>query len=389
MEAADLKAKIMLEGQQNNCSIEFVKELFGCYTDLCWRLFVSKKFYQALGRVEIWPEITGANACGITYDDVLLVPQVKTQIHTRRLPDISVQLGPYRLKKPIMASPMDTITGEKMVRLMHRLGGIAVLPRGDLKQNLKLCRQLSKDKVACVYAVGLKEYLKEVREYKKRGAKVILIDVAHGGMKRAMAAAVEIKDKLKLAVMASTIASYSQAMEYKKLGIKMARVGVGPGGLCITRLVAGAGMPQLSAIWETAESGLQIIADGGIRKPADLAKAIAAGADLVMIGSLLAGTEETPGEVIGGRKKARGQASADYMQDNGLELGEFRAAEGIDTMVELKGSAERVINDLVAGLRSAMSYTGVKNIKEFQEKAEFVLVSKATGKENQPHILKR
>jgi len=157
--------------------------------------------------------------------------------------------------------------------------------------------------------------------------------------------------------------------------------------LCITRLVAGAGVPQMAAVLETAESGLQIIADGGIRKPADFAKAIAAGASLIMIGSLLAGTEETPGEVIGGKKKARGQASADYMKDNGVELGEFRAAEGIYTMVEVKGSAEHVIKDLAAGLRSAMSYTGASNLKEFQEKSQFVLVSKATIRENQAHIL--
>jgi len=151
--------------------------------------------------------------------------------------------------------------------------------------------------------------------------------------------------------------------------------------------VAGAGVPQMAAVLETAESGLTIIADGGIRKPADFAKAIAAGASLIMIGSLLAGTEETPGEVIGGKKKARGQASADYMKDNGVALGEFRAAEGIYTMVEVKGSAEHVIKDLAAGLRSAMSYTGASNLKEFQEKSQFVLVSKATIRENQAHIL--
>lgn len=348
---------------------------------------MSKTFYKALGNTETWPDISGANPCEITYDDVLLVPQANTQVASRVLPDISVKLGPYLLTKPIMAAPMDTICGEKMIRLMDSLGGIGVLPRGDLKENCALCKQLTREKVKAVYAVGLREYFAQAKALKKHGARVLLLDVAHGGMKQVAEAAQEIQTKLKLTVICGNIASYIQAMKYKQAGLKIARVGVGPGGLCITRLVAGTGVPQLAAVLETAESGLQIIADGGIRKPADMVKAMAAGASLVMIGSLLAGTEETPGEVIGGKKKARGQASADYMKDNGTKLGEFRAAEGIYTMVEVSGSAEHVINDLAAGLRSAMSYVGANNLKEFQEKAEFILVSKATIRENQAHIM--
>lgn len=348
---------------------------------------MSRIFYKALGKTEIWPEISGANPCEITYDDVLLVPQADTQVASRALPDISVKLGPYSLTKPIIVAPMDTICGEKMIRLMDRLGGIGTLPRGDLEKNGKLCRQFTKEKIPCVYAIGLKDYMAQARAYKKWGAKVVLLDVAHGGMKTIGEAAKEVQERLKLTVITGNIANYVQAMAYKKMDLKIARVGVGPGGLCITRLVAGTGVPQMAAVLETAASGLQVIADGGIRKPADMVKAIAAGASLVMIGSLLAGTEETPGEVIGGKKKARGQASADYMQDNGVKLGEFRAAEGIYTMVEVKGSAEHVIQDLAAGLRSAMSYTGANNLKEFQEKAEFVLVSKATIRENQAHIM--
>jgi IMP dehydrogenase len=161
---------------------------------------------------------------------------------------------------------------------------------------------------------------------------------------------------------------------------------VGGGGLCTTRLVAGTGFPQLSAVLETTASGLQIIADGGIKKPADVAKALGAGGSVVMIGSLLAGTEETPGEVVAGMKKARGQASEDFMNDRGLALGEFRAAEGIDTLVQVKGSAVHVLDDLCAGLRSAMSYAGAHTLAEFQQKAEFVLVSDSTKRENTPHI---
>ncbi|MFH0943320.1 MAG: guanosine monophosphate reductase [Candidatus Beckwithbacteria bacterium] len=348
---------------------------------------MSKIFYKALGREEVWPEITGANPCEITYDDVLLVPQPNTEVASRILPDISVKLGPYKLTKPIIVAPMDTICGERMIRLMDKLGGIGTLPRGDLKTNLEICKRLTKEKIKAVYAVGLRDFFNQAKLFKKAGAKVILLDVAHGGMKRVAEAAAEGQIKLKLTVITGNIASFQQAEAYKKAGLKIARVGVGPGGLCITRLVAGTGVPQLAAVLETVESGLQIIADGGIRKPADMSKAIAAGADFVMIGSLLAGTEETPGEVIGGKKKARGQASADYMKDNGVKLGEFRAAEGVYTMVEVKGSAEHVIYDLAAGLRSAMSYVGANNLKEFRAKSRFVLVSKATIRENQAHLL--
>lgn len=348
---------------------------------------MSKRFYISLGKTVTWPDIFQTHPLSITYDDVLLVPQAGTKVLSRKLADISVQLGPYKLTKPIITAPMDTITGEKMVRLMHQLGGIGVLPRGEITQAVKKCNQFTNDGVNCVYAIGLNDSLSHAKSLKKAGAKVILIDVAHGGMQRVVEAAVEIQKKLKLLVMTGNIATYTQAMAYKSAGLTIARVGVGPGGLCITRLVAGTGFPQLSAVMETTAAGIQVIADGGIKKPADMAKAIAAGADLVMIGSLLAGTEETPGEVVGGKKKARGQASEDFMKDNGLTLGEFRAAEGIDTLVSVKGSAEHVVNDLVAGLRSAMSYSGAATIKEFQEKAEFVLVSDSTKIENTPHIL--
>jgi IMP dehydrogenase len=218
------------------------------------------------------------------------------------------------------------------------------------------------------------------------GAKALLLDVAHGGMKNIVETAEEIQNKLKITVIAGNIVSHDQAMTYKKAGLSIARVGVGGGGMCITRLVAGAGFPQLSAVFETVASGLEIIADGGIRKPADFAKAMAAGARVIMVGSMLAGTEEAPGEVVGGVKKARGQASEDYMKDNGSKLGEFRSAEGIMAMVPYKGSAEYIINDLVGGLRSAMSYVGAKNIEEFQTKAQFVTASHAAQGEGVAHI---
>lgn len=350
---------------------------------------MSTTFYKYLGQTENWPNISSAHPASLTYDDVLIVPQAETKIGSRKETDVSVQFGPFKLTKPIVTAPMDTVSGEKMAALMHRVGGLTFMPRVFVNEALEAAARLQKAKIDAVYSIGLKDALKNAEAFKKLGAKAILLDVAHGGMSEIISTAAEIQAKLKLTVIAGNIVSYDQAMSYKKAGLTIARVGVGGGGMCITRLVAGAGFPQLSAVFETTASGLEVIADGGIRKPADFAKAIAAGARVIMVGSMLAGTEEAPGEVVGGVKKARGQASEDYMKDNGSKMGEFRSAEGIMTMVPYKGSAEWIINDLVGGLRSAMSYTGAKNIQEYQEKVQFAVASQAAQGEGVAHIEKK
>jgi IMP dehydrogenase/GMP reductase len=150
--------------------------------------------------------------------------------------------------------------------------------------------------------------------------------------------------------------------------------------------VAGAGLPQLSAVLKLAA-----LISGRYRQrgetPGDVAKAIAAGASIVMVASILAGTEETPGDIVGNRKYVRGQASSDYMKDNHIATGEYRAAEGIVTTVPIKGSAMAIFQQIAGGLRSAMSYTGATTIKEFQKKAIFAIVSDAAKREARPHIL--
>jgi IMP dehydrogenase len=273
-----------------------------------------------------------------------------------------------------------------MVRELARLGAIGTVPRGDIKERLKICEVLTKDKIPAVYCVGLKNAYEEAKLLKEKGAEVILIDVAHGGMKLIREMAKRIKEELKLFVIAGNIVTFDEAIEYKKDHVDVARVGVGPGGTCKTRLVAGTGFPQLSAIFETTSTGIPVIADGGIKKPADFAKALAAGATIAMIGSIFAGTDETPGEVKNGKKVARGQASAEYMKDNGVEVGEFRSAEGISVEVPVKGPVENVVDELMGGLRSAMTYSGAENIEEFQTKAIFCLVSPSVGKESIPWL---
>lgn len=347
---------------------------------------MSKVFYESLGKTRIWPRLKYTNPSSLTYDDVLLVPQI-SQIKSRRVVNIEVKFGPYKLTKPIISAPMDTISGEKMIRRLAELGAIGTLPRGNLEERIRLCKEFSTENIPCLYAIGLKNGLEEAIKLDQGGAKMVLIDAAHGGMIKSVQELVgEIKKRTKLQVVSGNIVTYKQSSVYKKLKVDIARVGVGPGGLCITRLVAGTGFPQLSAVFETTYSGIPVIADGGIKKPADFAKAIAAGASVVMIGSLFAGTDETPGDVVHGFKKARGQASTDYMKDNGIETGEFRAAEGVSITVPTKGSVINVINDLMGGLRSAMTYAGAQNLKQFQKKAIFTVISGRTSEENKPWL---
>lgn len=346
---------------------------------------MSKSFYKALGKKEDWPNITGVIPSSLTYDDVLLVPQ-NSDLVSRSVVDTKVKLGPYVLEKPILPSPMDTVSGEKMIREFARLGALGTLPRGEISFNTQICKRLSSEDVPCVYAVGLKNGYNEAKSLVDSGAKVILVDVAHGGMVSAKELASEIKKKLKVYVMAGNIVTFEEANDYKKYGIDIVKVGVGPGGTCITRLVAGSGFPQLSAVFETTESGMPVIADGGIKKSGDFAKAMAAGATAIMCGSIFMGTDETPGKVIKGKKLARGQASASYMKDNGVQTGEFRSAEGISLEVSVKGPVENVINELMGGLRSAMTYSGAKDIADFQKKAVFTMVSPSVANESKPWL---
>ncbi len=348
---------------------------------------MSRTFYKALGKTETWPELTGVYASSLTYDDVYLVPQ-NSDIASRSQVETSVKIGPYTLTKPIIAAPMDTISGEKMVRELARLGALGSLPRGNLAERLVVCKRLVKDKVPCLYAIGLKGGIGEAKQFIKLGAKLLVIDVAHGGSIPAQELAREIKKKYKdIFVMAGNIVTHDEAQSYKKHTIDIAKVGVGPGGMCTTRIVAGNGFPQLSAIFEVTESGLPVIADGGIKQPGDFAKAIAAGATCIMSGSIFAGTDETPGDyTVSGNKVARGQASSEYMQDQGIVTDEFRAAEGIAVEVPPRGPVEQVVKRLMGGLRSAMTYAGAKNIEEFQKKAQFIIVSSSAKEEGKPWI---
>jgi IMP dehydrogenase len=252
---------------------------------------------------------------------------------------------------------------------------------------------------AAVGATG--DYLERAVEMAKTKADVLAIDTAHGHTDRVMEAIKAIRHRLpEMQVIAGNVATFEGAKELIALGIDGLKVGIGPGSICTTRIVTGAGVPQLTAIMEASRAaqgtGVPVIADGGIKYSGDISKAIAAGADCVMIGSLFAGTEESPGETIlyQGRtfKSYRGMGSlgameagsADRYSQEGAERGKS-VPEGVEGRVAYKGPLGALTDQLVGGLKSGMGYVGAATMREMAEKSEFIRITAAGLRESHVH----
>lgn len=346
---------------------------------------MSKLFYRALGETSEWPNLENVSAASLTYNDVILLQQY-SEISSRSEVDTSTELGPYLLKVPFISAPMDTIFSLEFGRELHRLGGIASVPRSsEIENSVEICKQFTKDKVSAIYSIGINDALENSKKLEAAGAKVILIDTAHGGLKKLFDAVSQIKSKTNLVLIAGNISNYDLAVMYKNSGVDIARVGVGAGSVCETRVVAGTGFPTLSGLLETVSSGIPVIADGGIKVPADVAKAFAAGAKYSMMGSVFSGTDEVGGLIIDGKMVYEGQASSKYMERHGVS---GRVAEGIATVVDLKGPLKGIVEKFTGGLRSAMSYSGAHNLEEFSSKALFVYQSGHSTSEGYAHIHK-
>jgi IMP dehydrogenase len=333
----------------------------------------------------------------LTFDDVLLKPQY-SEIESRR--DVSLVTNftkKYRMSIPIISANMDTITEFDMVETMSRLGGVGILHRFmSLEHSLEIIDRLCpKDISILSVSVGVNDDVEERLEaYNTRPIDVICIDVAHGWCLRVEKLIGYIKRKYPhWDIIAGNVATADGAIALVNMGVDAIKVGIGPGSLCTTRIVTGHGVPQLSAIQQCSpyarERGVAVIADGGVKNSGDIVKALAAGADSVMVGSLLAGSTETPGEIIDDikthqkYKKYRGMASDDAM--TGWK-GEYHAApEGESTLVPLKGSASKIVNKLVMGIKSGLSYSGATNIGELQESAVFLRVTPSSLRENIAH----
>lgn len=280
----------------------------------------------------------------------------------------------------------------------------ALVTRRDLEKN-EMYPNAAKDhdqRLLCAAAVGPAANMEErVEKLIKAGADLLIVDTAHGHSKGVIDTVKFIKKKYpKQQVVAGNVATAEATKALIKAGADGVKVGIGPGSICTTRVVTGIGVPQLSAVFECAKAAagkVPIIADGGVRYSGDVAKAIAAGASCVMIGSLLAGTDESPGEMVyrdGKTFKAyRGMGSLGAMKVGGKERyaqGSVKdeskfVPEGIEGLIMYKGKASTEIYQLLGGLRSSMGYQGAKTIPDMQKKAHFVQVTSASMRESHPH----
>lgn len=334
----------------------------------------------------------------ITFDDVLIEPGF-SNIRSRK----DVDLNSMDLKLPVISSNMDTITEAKMTIAMGQAGGMGVLHRFcSITENLNMFNEAKQVEHVGV-SVGVTDAEKERAEALiDNGAKYIFIDVANGAQiavtDQVRFLREKYKDNIEIVVgnfaTAASIKYFCLELNDTKLFPDAYKVGIGGGSVCTTRIKTGVGIPQLTAILDCASTKFPIIADGGIRNPGDIAKALAAGASSVMLGSMLSGTLETPGEIIYPEGKQacpmkyyKGSASKEsYIEQN--KIADWRSAEGVTTTVPLRGSVKEVLQDIEGGLRSAFTYVGAANLKEFQEKATFIRISNSTLKENSAHAIR-
>lgn len=338
----------------------------------------------------------------LSYDDVLLIPQY-SEISSRSQVDISTQVTPkLKLKIPIISSNMSDVTGVEMAIILGKMGALGALPRFDEPEAQAKCvGSVAKEKLVVAAAIGCKNgFIKRAEELVKAGATVLVLDVAHGAMKQAIDATKELRAhfKNKIDIIAGNVATYEAAEALYQAGADSVKVGVGPGSICITRIVTGTGYPQLSAIMEASRAarkyGKTVVADGGIKNSGDVAKALAAGASAVMVGNILAGTDESPGdyvEVSGKQYKVyNGSTSVDEKNNHVKKLNDagktyLKHIEGVASLVPYKGSVEDIIHLYEANVKSAFSYSGAWNLAEMWDKARFVRVSPLGQRENGAH----
>ena len=333
-----------------------------------------------------------------SFDDVLLVPK-HSDIKSRTQVDIGGDLDNQRhLDLPIISSPMDTVTEANMAIAMSDAGALSVVHRyNTIQEQASLVgKVLFHDEQAKVgFAIGMTDYLERAHACILVGAPVACVDVAHGHHSMMESCLKTLKDKYgnSIHIMAGNVATLEAFDALASWGADSIRVGIGGGSICSTRMVTGHGVPTLQSIFECAKTTYEtkIIADGGIKTTGDMVKALAAGADFIMVGSMLSGTNETPGEVFMSEtgekyKKYRGMASKEAQRS---WRGKNSTAEGVSTVVPYKGPVSDILEDIAGGIRSGLSYTGVRNIKELQNRADFILQSSAAQLESNTHILWR
>ena len=340
----------------------------------------------------------------LTFDDVTLAPKYSEILPSEVNTGVTLTKN-LHLKIPLLSSAMDTVTESKMAIAIAKAGGIGVIHRNlDIKKQILEIKKVKKQKLLVGAAVGAgpNEFVR-AKAIIKEGIDLIVVDTAHGHTKK-VGEIIKFIKKIKnnkIALCAGNIATPEAAKYLIKLGVDIIKIGIGPGSICTTRLVAGIGVPQLSAILSVRNGlknkNVKIISDGGIKYSGDLAKAFAAGADAVMIGSLFAGTDETPGKLIKKNGKlfksfrgmgsvgAMNKGSADrYFQKKQKDTSKY-VPEGVEGFAKYKGDVGSIIYKLIGGLKSSMGYLGSKNIIKLRNKPNFVKITKAGFYESMVH----
>lgn len=333
---------------------------------------------------------------GLTFDDVLIVPK-KSDVRSRRDPSLKTRLTKTKsIDLPVLAANMDTVSEHEMLIAMNQLGGVGILHRFiSTEEQVKQIHMVKDAGVKILSAsVGVTtDERARAEALVKAGVNLLTLDIAHGHSVQMIEMMKWLKDKFpSVEMIAGNLATPEAAEELIEAGADALKVGIGPGSMCTTRIITGCGVPQLTAIALCAQvaekHGVPIIADGGIRSSGDIVKAFAAGADLVMLGGMLAGTIEAPGEIKHGRKTYRGMASRSAQDSWRGGVPEGMAPEGESTSVAIKGHVKDVLSEVAGGIRSGMSYVNATSIAEIRKNARFIEMSTSGMSESHAHGLR-
>ena len=323
---------------------------------------------------------------GLSYGDVLLIPH-RSPVDSRSDVDLSTNFTPsVDLETPLVSAAMDTVTEADLAIALSQAGGLGVLHRflTPDEQAAQVETVTAADEQVAA-AVGINEdHVARAEAVVAAGVDALVVDVAHGHLERTLSVVTELDEAFpNTDLVAGNVATPAGVEDLAAAGADCVKVGIGPGSHCTTRKVAGAGVPQLTAVDDCATAadaaGVTICADGGIRTSGDAVKALMAGADTVMLGSLFAGTAEAPGAVIevdGTRyKRSRGMATTAAAEKRDDKEADVRADEGVEALTPFKGPVEDVVGEFTAGIQSGLSYCGGHTIAAAREKAEFIRVA--------------
>tara|TARA_Y100001972_G_scaffold129049_1_gene193737 strand:+ start:7946 stop:8986 length:1041 start_codon:yes stop_codon:yes gene_type:complete len=335
------------------------------------------------------------------FDDFLLVPQY-SDIESRSEINTQVKVGDLLLGTPIIASPMSTVTEAYMINALTNLNTLGIIHRYNTVSFQKKLLSFIQDNDFKSAAIGVTgDYKERLEELVSEGLRFVCIDIAHGDHILMKNAIEYVKSKYpELFVIAGNISTSSGYERLSSWGADAIRLSVGSGSICTTRIQTGHGIPTMQAIINayTSKKRLMdenkhaalIVADGGIKNSGDIVKCLAVGADLVMLGSMLSGTKESPGKVIimpDGTKSKRYNGMASKAAQRNWK-GSYSSVEGVSSVVPYKGTVAKVIREIMSNVRSGMSYSGARNLEELRNKAQFVLQSSASTIESGPHIYK-